>query len=453
MRLRNSELIFIFLVIDITLLTLAYTIQGWIHFNHWFRVDELFVLLQITWIITYIIFLDRGFFRIENVVQRIKLLITKYWVFLSLTSMCIILYDLDDVSRAMFLGSSLIFLAFKVPASYLYTGLIAIRQDSPSRNRILVVGADKVGMAIKKFYESHPYMGTVIGFLDNTRQSSDKGLILGRMDELQEVYDLYAFNEVIITIDLKQEEEIRALINSAEFNGVRPAIVANYYSIFNRNFELRSLAGIPLVNVREVPLDTYINRMWKRTFDLVFSIFALLLISPLMLLIALAIKLDTRGPVFYKPTRLGRRGARIRIFKFRSMVHTDKNDPKRSTAENDERITRVGKFIRKFSLDELPQFMNVLKGDMSVVGPRPHRLDLNKRFQQKTQNYLVRHYIKPGITGWAQVNGWRGPTESRQQYIARTLHDLWYIEHWNLALDIYIILLTIFGNKTRRNAF
>jgi lipopolysaccharide/colanic/teichoic acid biosynthesis glycosyltransferase len=128
-------------------------------------------------------------------------------------------------------------------------------------------------------------------------------------------------------------------------------------------------------------------------------------------------------------------------------------DRTKSTALNDDRITRVGKIIRKYSLDELPQFINVLIGDMSVVGPRPHRLDLNKRFQQNTQNYLVRHYVKPGITGWAQVNGWRGPTETKYQYIGRTLHDLWYIEHWNFALDLYIIYLTIIGKGTRNNAF
>ena len=129
------------------------------------------------------------------------------------------------------------------------------------------------------------------------------------------------------------------------------------------------------------------------------------------------------------------------------------SDKTRSTSANDDRITLVGKFIRGYSLDELPQFINVFNGEMSVVGPRPHRLDLDRRFQQIAPGYMVRQYIKPGITGWAQVNGWRGPTETKYQYIARTLHDLWYIEHWNLALDIYIIFLTLFGKNTRKNAF
>lgn len=124
-----------------------------------------------------------------------------------------------------------------------------------------------------------------------------------------------------------------------------------------------------------------------------------------------------------------------------------------STIKNDPRITRVGKFIRKTNLDELPQFFNVLMNQMSVVGPRPHRTNLNKAFQEKVSTYMVRQYIKPGITGWAQVNGWRGPTETKLAYLGRTLHDLWYIEHWSFPLDCYIIFLTLFGNKTRKNAF
>jgi lipopolysaccharide/colanic/teichoic acid biosynthesis glycosyltransferase len=179
---------------------------------------------------------------------------------------------------------------------------------------------------------------------------------------------------------------------------------------------------------------------------------ALIMLLPLFIVIAIAIKLDSRGPIFYRPIRIGKRGMPISVYKFRSMRHS-KEVQTRSTSKDDDRITKVGKFIRKHSLDELPQLINVLKNEMSVVGPRPHRVDLNKRFQQNAQNYLVRQYIKPGITGWAQVNGWRGPTETKYQYVARTLHDLWYIEHWSFALDLYIIYLTIFGKKTRENAF
>ncbi len=454
MRLGNRVLIFLFLMIDLFLISLSLATVAKLHYNEWLEFNNLFFVLNGIWTATYIFYLDLAFFDIQSRSNRIKSLIQKFFVYVSLGALFIVLFNLDDVSRTMFLGSSLVFLALKIPATYLYTYLIAVREEGPSYKRILVIGAGKIGAALQTFYRMNPIHGQLIGFLDDKKQKSDRFNVLGKLSDFQEVYNLAQFDETIITLNLEHENAIKSLVNIAEYNGVRPSIVANYYSLFNRNFELKNLAGIPIINVREVPLDFYIPRFWKRIFDLAFSGFALLVTSPIFLLIAIAIKLDSKGPVFYRPVRIGKRGAQILIYKFRSMKHiTTPVDKTRSTALNDDRITRVGKFIRKYSLDELPQFINVFVGDMSVVGPRPHRVDLDKRFQQIAPSYMVRQYIKPGITGWAQVNGWRGPTETKYQYIARTLHDLWYIEHWNFALDIYIIFLTLFGKNTRKNAF
>ncbi len=454
MRLENRALIVLLLVIDLFLLSLSLSILAKIHYNVWWHINDLFFLLNGIWIVTYVFYLDLAFFEIQNIGNQARSLLTKFFVYVSLGAILIVLLNMDDISRAMFLGSSLCFLILKFPAIYLYTYLISKREDGPSYRKVLVIGAGRVGVAIQMFYRLNPSQGKLIGFLDDNKQKSERFNVLGPISDFQKIFNNESFNEVIITIDLSQEKTIRELVNLAEYNGVRPAIVANYYSLFNRNFELKNLAGIPIVNIREVPLDFYIPRFWKRIFDLAFSGFALLITSPIFLFIAIAIKLDSKGPVFYRPVRIGKNGAQVLIYKFRSMRHsTSTSDKTRSTSANDDRITRVGKFIRKYSLDELPQFINVFNGDMSVVGPRPHRLDLDKRFQQIAPSYMVRQYIKPGITGWAQVNGWRGPTETKYQYIARTLHDLWYIEHWNFALDIYIIFLTLFGKNTRKNAF
>lgn len=454
MILSNRALIFLIFLIDVALLTCAYTIVGYIHYKALPTYGDLYFVLLGSWTITYLFFLDLGFFDIRSVFTRTKRLVKKFFVYVSLCAIAIILFDMDEASRAMFLGSSLYFIGLKFPATYLYTYLISIRKNGPFYNKILVIGAGRIGEAIQSYFRMNPDLGTLIGFLDDHKTKSEKLNILGKISQFQEVFNKYNFNEVIITIDLSKEREIKSLVNISEYNGVRPSVVANYYSLFNRNFELKNFAGIPIVSIREVPLDPYAARFWKRMFDIVFSFFALLMLSPVFLVIAIAIKLESKGPVFYQPIRIGKRGAEISVYKFRSMrVNQKPSDQTRSTAKDDERITRVGKFIRKYSLDELPQFINVLKGEMSIVGPRPHRIDLNKRFQQTVQSYMVRQYIKPGITGWAQVNGWRGPTETKYQYIARTLHDLWYIEHWNFALDIYIIFLTVFGKKTRNNAF
>jgi putative colanic acid biosynthesis UDP-glucose lipid carrier transferase len=214
------------------------------------------------------------------------------------------------------------------------------------------------------------------------------------------------------------------------------------------------LGAIPLLDVRNVPLHNYSNRFWKRAFDLVFTSIALILLLPIFIIVAILIKLDSPGPIFYTPVRLGVNGKPFKLYKFRSMSESDDAlAGTKSTVLNDKRVTRLGKFLRKSNLDELPQLYNVLMNEMSIVGPRPHRVHLNRDLQKKMSTYMVRHFVKPGITGWAQVNGWRGPTENRLQYMGRTLHDIWYIENWSFFIDIYIIFLTAFGKKSRKNAF
>jgi putative colanic acid biosynthesis UDP-glucose lipid carrier transferase len=247
---------------------------------------------------------------------------------------------------------------------------------------------------------------------------------------------------------------VKEVISVAERNGVRIRFIPNWYSMINRNFVVSNLGSIPMLDIRNVPLYQYENRFWKRAFDLLLSTLMLIMLSPLMLVVAALIKLESRGPIFYRPVRLGVNGVPFTMFKFRSMVQSDDAvSGVQSTVKDDVRITKLGRFIRKTNIDELPQLFNVIRNEMSLVGPRPHRVYLNRDLQQKMRHYMVRHLVKPGITGWAQVNGWRGPTENRLQYMGRTLHDLWYIENWTFWLDLYILFLTIFGRKARKNAF
>lgn len=452
MAFRKPTLIYMFLVFDLILLNGSLVIASFFHYGEMLTPNILVTLLNLTWLITYVLNLNDKFFDIDNIVKRSRELLKRIGFYVSFSALLFVVLNLDDISRAMFLGSSLIFLFLKYIFSFFQVYLVAHRKDGPYNSKILIVGTGKVAVAMQSFYNLSANKGTIIGFLDDQKHQNSHLNILGGLQDFQKVYDEHRFNEVIITLPLSREGEIKYLVNVAEYNGVRPGVVANYYSLFGRNFEISDMGGIPIVNVREVPLDSYMARVRKRAFDFVFSLSALIMLFPLFLIIAIAIKLDSRGPVFYRPVRIGKRGMPISVYKFRSMRHS-KEVQTRSTTKDDERITKVGKFLRKRSLDELPQLINVLKNEMSVVGPRPHRIDLNKRFQQNAQNYLVRQYIKPGITGWAQVNGWRGPTETKHQYVARTLHDLWYIEHWSFALDLYIIYLTVFGKKTQENAF
>jgi putative colanic acid biosysnthesis UDP-glucose lipid carrier transferase len=440
------------LTIDLLALNVSYGLISLWHYNELVLQTDLFYLLNISWAIVFVYTLNDKLFGSENIRERAFSLLRRIGIYLFIGSFTIVILNMDDISRTMFLGSTLIFLALKLMLSFPYNYMITHQKGGGYNNKVLIVGANRIGEAIATYYKMNSDRGQIIGFLDDHASQYKRHKVLGRLSEFQKVFNEYQFNETVIALDFDDPDQIKSLIDISEYNGVRPGVVANYYSLFNKNFEVKYIAGIPTLQVREVPLDSYVARMKKRFFDLLFSVLVLLFTSPMFLLIAIAIKLDSKGPVFYRPIRVGKRGEPIGIYKFRSMKHGP-NDPTKSTVKGDSRITRVGKYIRKASLDEFPQFINVLLGQMSVVGPRPHRLDLNKKFQLTAQSYMVRQYIKPGITGWAQVNGWRGPTETKFQYVARTLHDLWYVEHWTFALDLYIIYRTIFGKKTHENSF
>ncbi|MGB1319064.1 MAG: exopolysaccharide biosynthesis polyprenyl glycosylphosphotransferase, partial [Flavobacteriales bacterium] len=243
-------------------------------------------------------------------------------------------------------------------------------------------------------------------------------------------------------------------IELADFYGLRVKLVPDYYRLFKRTFRTSELGNMPTVNLRQIPLDYLFNAMMKRGFDLIFASVALIVLTPFMLIISVIIILDAPGPILYRPVRVGEGGKKFQCLKFRTMFENeDSVYNKKSTQIGDKRITRVGAILRKYNIDELPQFVNVLKSEMSVVGPRPHRTFLNESMQKQVGGYMIRHYIKPGITGWAQVNGWRGPTETFEQKSQRTQHDLWYIENWSFWLDLEIVSKTVFGKTSKKNAF
>jgi Undecaprenyl-phosphate glucose phosphotransferase len=319
----------------------------------------------------------------------------------------------------------------------------------------IIIGDKKLGTQLQDYFLTNKYLGIKpIGLLADRATKGPDHNVIGSVNDFQKIFDTRPFEDAFIVLPLTEVEKIKTLIALAERNGVRTHLVPNFPGTQEIHFKVDTLGDIPLLQMRTFPLDTYANRFLKRAFDIGFSSLMMLLLLPLGLLIAIAIKLTSKGPVFFKTHRLGVTGAPFTIYKFRSMRHQPTTTDKLlSTVQGDKRITSLGKFLRKYSLDELPQLLNVLTNDMSIVGPRPHRLNLNKTLQRKMGAYMMRHTIKPGITGWAQVNGWRGPTETKLQYWGRTLHDLWYIEHWNFWLDLYIILLTLIGKKTRKNAF
>jgi len=323
----------------------------------------------------------------------------------------------------------------------------------------LVAGVGNVAKNVEEQIYAHRMTGYQIkGFINCKRNEActvGEEKVVSNLKNIDEYLNENIIDEIVIASPGKlTRAEIQNILSAADFHGIRVKYILDYHAIFGNNYKITRFGQIDVVNIRQLPVDGMFNSFIKNSFDKIFSVLALLFLSPLLFLIAALIKLDSPGPVFYCPVRIGRGGKPFKIIKFRSMRINDAVvEGKLSTQINDPRITSLGKFLRKYSLDELPQFMNVLLGTMGVVGPRPHRRFLNKQLQMSERKYMVRHYVKPGITGWTQVNGWRGPTVTDEQKKQRTCHDLWYIENWSIILDIKIIYLTLFSKKAHRCAF
>ncbi|HYF67856.1 MAG TPA: exopolysaccharide biosynthesis polyprenyl glycosylphosphotransferase [Ohtaekwangia sp.] len=452
---RTREFIVLFFIIDMMLLNAAIFLAALYRGAdlHLLWEDRLTIVMNLSTALVYIIFIDDMKYLKADLTTVLRSLIQRLTAFISIAALITIWFDIENLSRVQFIGTVCLFSIFK-----LVLGLFLFKKMSLTNNRgskIIIVGDNTISHQIFKYCKSNLYHGyEPLGILTEQENTGHHSNIIGTVEDFQRIYDTTPFNVCIISLPLHESENIKHLVHISEKNGVRPRIVPNWYNIIHRNFVVSSLGTIPLLDIRNVPLYHYPNRFWKRAFDIAVSGGLLIALSPVFLVIAILIKLEGRGPVFYTPIRLGVNNTPFKLYKFRSMkVNDNILDGTRSTTINDERITFLGKFLRKSNLDELPQLYNVLMNEMSIVGPRPHRVFLNKTLQEKVSTYMVRHSIKPGITGWAQVNGWRGPTESRLQYMGRTLHDLWYIEHWSFGLDLYIMFLTAFGKKSRKNAF
>ncbi|TNJ55276.1 undecaprenyl-phosphate glucose phosphotransferase [Paenibacillus hemerocallicola] len=361
------------------------------------------------------------------------------------------------VSRAflvLLVASSVVFLT--IYRYMIKTGLKYFREKGYNKLFVLIIGAGSLG---RRFYENlylHPEHGyEVVGFLDDYQTSHESEYmrykpILGTTAELEQVLRDVLIDEVIIALPLDAHHKYGNIISNCEKAGVKIMIIPDYFDYLPARPYFDNFAGIPLINVRDIPLDDFRNRVAKRAFDIIFAFLALLFTSPLLVIIFIAIKLTSPGPVLFKQERVGLNRRRFMMYKFRTMeVMPQVSSDTEWTQPNDPRRTRLGKFLRKTSLDELPQFFNVLMGHMSVVGPRPERPHFVEQFKEGVPKYMIKHHIRPGITGWAQASGLRGDTSIEE----RIKHDIFYIENWTFLFDIKIILKTIFNGFVNKNAY
>ena len=274
--------------------------------------------------------------------------------------------------------------------------------------------------------------------------------VLGTIGSLSALLEVNHPDEIAITLGLSEYYKLERIVAMCEKAGVHTKFIPDYSKIIPTKPYTEDLLGLAVINIRHVPLSNTFNMMVKRAMDIVGSLICIVLFSPVMLITAALIKLTSPGPLIFTQERVGLHNVPFRMYKFRSMeVQTQSEEKKGWTVKNDPRVTPVGRFIRKTSIDELPQLFNVLRGDMSLIGPRPERPQFVEKFREEIPRYMVKHQVRPGMTGWAQVNGYRGNTSIRKRIDC----DLYYIENWTVGLDIKILFLTVFRGFVNKNAY
>lgn len=328
-----------------------------------------------------------------------------------------------------------------------------LRSKGINRKKILVFGAGEVAKSIEKKLSENQEVGfDIVAFLDDKPELAGKtinNIPIHSSERLLELLEIC--HELWIALPLRAEARVLDVLHQTRHMTSVIRYIPDIFHFRLLNHSITEIANIPIIEINGVALSSQ-SRILKRIEDIVLSLIIAVIISPIVLTVAIIIKLTSKGPILYKQERHGFNGKTIKVYKFRSMYYEEKAEFKQAT-KNDSRITPIGKFIRKTSIDEFPQFLNVLQGRMSIVGPRPHAVSMNHDYKDKVDNYMQRHKVKPGITGWAQVNGLRGETDTIEKMERRIEYDLYYIQNWSLWFDLKIIFLTIFKGFIGKNAY
>lgn len=332
--------------------------------------------------------------------------------------------------------------------------LLYFRKKGYNLKYILLIGYSRAAEEYITRINANPQWGYVVrGILDDRIPSGTmyKGVkVVGRIENIRYILPENKLDEIAITLALKDYDHLESIVDLCEKSGVHTKFIPDYNSLVPSHPYTEDLMGLPVINIRYVPLTNTLNRVAKRAVDIIGSSLGIVISSPIMVAAALAIKFTSRGPVIFKQERVGLHNRTFKMYKFRTM-ETQRPSAEESawTVKDDPRVTGVGKFLRRTSLDELPQLFNILVGEMSLVGPRPERPQFVEKFKEEIPRYMIKHQVRPGLTGWAQINGYRGDTSIRK----RIEYDLFYIENWTMSFDIKIMFLTLFKGFINKNAY
>ena len=332
--------------------------------------------------------------------------------------------------------------------------LRSLRTSGYNQKHVLLIGCSRAAEGFIDRVQYNPEWGYHIqGMLDDHQEQGytyKQVKVLGRTDQLERFLEANTLDEIVITLSISEYASLEQIVAVCEKSGVHTKFIPDYNNIIPTIPDMEDLQGLPVIHIRHVPLTGVFNATIKRGMDIAGALAGMIIFSPVMLLVAVLIKLSSPGPVFYSQERIGLHNRPFKMYKFRSMeVQDPQKEKSRWTTPHDPRVTPIGRIIRRTSIDEMPQFFNILIGDMSLVGPRPERPHFVEKFKEEIPRYMIKHQVRPGLTGWAQVNGYRGDTSITK----RIEHDLYYIENWSIGFDFKIIFLTVFKGFINKNAY
>ncbi len=420
-----------------------------ISFDQYIR--YLLVVLPI-YIVSYYMFKLYTAQRLKSITHEISKIVRANIIATSVFFVVLFFIKSVNYSRYMII----IFMIYNIALTVSYRIILRyvlrrIRKKGFNIKRAFLIGTSDTAMDfLKKTQKNMQWGYKIIGIFEDVVDEKKQAKLKNKFPleyiprytylKLEEQLSQKTVDEVVIGMKLTEYEKLEDIIKICEKSGVKTQIIPDYLKYIPARPEVEQIDDITIINIRHVPLDNPINKFIKRMIDIVVSLLAIVIAFPIMILTAIAIRLESKGSVIYKQERVGYNRKKFYMYKFRSMrLQTKEEEENKWTTKDDNRKTKVGKFIRKTNIDELPQFFNVLKGDMSFIGPRPERPFFVEKFKEEIPKYMIKHQVRPGITGWAQANGLRGDTSIRK----RIEYDIFYIENWSLTLDIKIVILTI----------
>ena len=443
---------FIHFIGDILFINIAFILMYYLKFDSIDFSDKyrfLLIIFNANWILVALML---KLYELNRIMRLDKVLFNLFKAFgFNILIITAVLFSLkqSEFSREHLYATYLMLFGLIMCWRYLSIKLIKLyRKSGYNYSRVVIVGGGEVAQQLNDYFNSDDVLGVrLLGVFSDSDFSFEikDSVKTGTLDSLEQFALKNDIDEIFYTMPLTYTKKIKGLVDFCDKYMIRFKVVPDFRGFIFKRVNIDFFNDVPVITLREEPLTDFINRFIKRVFDLIFSLLTIVFVlSWLYPIIAVLIKLSSKGPVLFKQSRSGVNNEEFLCFKFRSMTMSEEADTKQAT-KGDVRITKIGAFLRKSSLDEFPQFFNVFMGDMSIVGPRPHMLKHTEEYSELIQKYMVRQLVKPGITGAAQVKGYRGETKELEDMEGRVRLDVWYIENWSLSLDINIIFHTVWN--------